>query len=160
MIGPEPVEEAMNDLCEFYRKHHEAMASAHPGVEEMLGFLKDHEVKLALFTGKGRRTTSITLEALHLGGYFDFTVSGTDVVHHKPHPEGIERALAAFSLAPHQVLMVGDGLADIKASRAAGVSMAAAVWDCYDRKRVLEAKSEYVFWEVFELLGWFRQQYS
>ena len=160
LIGSDAVDTAMNDLCDFYHHHHASMARAHSGVEEMLGFLKERDVQLALFTGKGRRTTSITLDTLDLGKYFDLTISGTDVVHHKPHPEGIRRVLDAFALQPHQALMVGDGLADIKASRAAGVPVAAALWDCYDTENVLAARSEYVFWEVSELLAWFRHQYS
>jgi len=52
--------------------------------------------------------------------------------------------------------MVGDSLGDIKASRGAGVNMAAVLWDSYDSERVRNAGAEYVFHEVAELLAWLR----
>ena len=156
LFGEEHVSDAMDDLCNFYRSHHSAMAGLHPGMDELLRFLKERGVKLALFTGKGKRTTEITLEALHLTQYFDLIVSGTDVVNHKPDPEGIRKVLHTFALKPEEVLMVGDSLGDITASRAAGVPMVAVVWDSYDKDRVLKAGTEHVFHEVGDMLAWFR----
>jgi len=156
VFGEERIDEVMDELCAFYKEHHGTMASLHHGIDDVLRFLKDHGVKLAVFTGKGKRTTEITLQALNIEHYFDLIVSGTDVINHKPHPEGIEKVLASFALQPEEVLMVGDSLGDIKASRAAGVKAASVLWDSYDRERVLAAQTDYVFHEVGEMLDWFR----
>jgi phosphoglycolate phosphatase-like HAD superfamily hydrolase len=64
--------------------------------------------------------------------------------------------MSAFSLAPEQVLMVGDSMSDLLASRDAGVRCAAVVWDSYDKQRVLAASADLVFESVIELLEWFR----
>lgn len=157
LLGEEHVPAAMEDLCSFYRNHHSAMASLHAGISDVLAFLKDHGVKQAVFTGKGVRTANITLGALGIAHFFDLVVSGNDVVNHKPHPEGIARVLTTFDLRPGEALMVGDGLSDIKSSRAAGVRMAAALWDCYDRERVLASGADYVFNTVQDMHEWFRQ---
>jgi pyrophosphatase PpaX len=156
LVGAGNVEVAMNDLCEFYREHHDAMAAMHPEMENVLHFLRSRGVRLAVFTGKGIRTATITLEAFNLAQYFDVVVSGTDVVHHKPHPEGINKVLSAFSLTPDQALMVGDALSDVLASRSAGVKMAAVVWDSYDKERILQAQTDYVFHTGGQMLDWFR----
>ena len=156
IFGEDRIVEVMDELCAFYKEHHGSMASLHQGIDEVLRFLKSHGVKLAVFTGKGKRTTEITLQALHIEQYFDLIVSGTDVVHHKPHPEGIEKVLSSFALPAEEVLMVGDSLGDIKASRAAGVRAASVLWDSYDRDRVLAAGTDYVFHEVGEMFDWFR----
>jgi len=156
LLGAERVNIAMDDLCEFYAQHHPEMASLHAGVEEVLQFLKSRGIRLAVFTGKGIRTTTITLEALGLSRYFDLVVSGTDVVNYKPHPEGIRKVIATFDVKPEQVLMVGDALTDVRASRAAGVRIAAVVWDSYDRDGVLQADSDIVFHNVGEMMDWFR----
>ena len=154
LLGRENVDDAMDDLCAFYASSHAGMAFTHPGIEEVLGFLKGRGVKLSLFTGKGRRTTGITLEQLGLARFFDLVVSGTDVARHKPDPEGIQKVLHTFSLNPAEVLMVGDSLSDVKASRAAGVRMAGVVWDSYDRDQVLNTEVEYKFQQVEELFRW------
>jgi pyrophosphatase PpaX len=157
LLGGEKVAQAMDELCDFYRSHHHLMASVHRGVDDTLRYLKERHVNLALFTGKGRRTTTITLDALDLTRYFDLIVSGNDVVRHKPHPEGIQKVMAAFSTTPTQVLMVGDALSDVKASRAAGVRMAGVLWDSFDRERMLQANTEYVFHTVDEMQTWFHK---
>jgi pyrophosphatase PpaX len=160
MFGEASVDVVMDELCDFYREHHAAMATVHAGMEDILRFLKDRGVRLAVFTGKGKRTAEITLDGLKLKHYFDLVVSGNDVVHHKPHPEGIQKVLSAFSLQPAEVLMVGDSLGDMKASRAAGVRIATVLWDSHDRERVLQAGTDFVFYETGQLLDWFRTHFN
>jgi len=156
MVFPEEkVPEAMDELCKFYEEHHAALASLYEGIDDALRYLKDHGVKLAVFTGKGRRTTAITLQALKISQYFDLIVTGNDVTNHKPSPEGIRKVMEAFSLSPEEVLMVGDSPGDIKASRAAGVRIALVLWDSHDRERVLNAETDLVFHEVRDMLAWF-----
>lgn len=157
LLGEREAVTAMEDLCSFYDDHHDEMASLHSGIEELLSFLKSQGVKLAIFTGKGKRTTEITLRALNIAHYFDLIVCGTDVLHHKPHPEGIQKVISEFNLDPSEVLMVGDALSDVKASRSAGVRVAAAVWDSYDRERLLHAGADFVFHDPIEMLTWFRE---
>ena len=147
---------AMDDLCAFYRAHHASMAALHAGIPGILEFLQGKDVRLAVFTGKGRRTTDITLDAFGLRRYFDLVVTGNDVAHHKPDPEGILRVLRTFSVPPGEALMVGDSLGDITASRGAGVRIATVLWDSYEPDRVLKAGTDYVFHSAGELLDWFR----
>jgi pyrophosphatase PpaX len=157
MVGESKLNEAMEDLCRFYRENHGKMAALHEGIEVALQMFREMDVPLAVFTGKGRRTTAITLEALGISEYFDLIVSGSDVVHHKPHPEGIKRVLDHFRVPENEVIMVGDALADIAASRAAGVTSVAVLWDSYDRERVAAAGGDFVFDDVSSFLAWLRQ---
>jgi len=156
VVGKKAAGRAMDELCEYYRKHHGRLASLHPGIEDILQFLKDRGVKLAIFTGKGKRTTEITLQELKIAHYFDLVVSGSDVLNHKPHHEGITRVIESLSINPDDVLMVGDAVSDVEASRGARVKVAAVVWDSYDRERVLQADADYVFHSVNEMFDWFK----
>ncbi len=156
IVGEHALDEAMDDLCSYYQSHHPRLAALHPGIEEVLRFLKTCGITLAIFTGKGRRTADITLHELKIGTYFDFVVSGSDVVNHKPHHEGINRVLDHFALAAGEVLMVGDALGDVSTSRGAGVRVASVVWDSYDKERVLQAGADYVFHDVNEMYEWFK----
>lgn len=155
LLGRERVEEAMEELCRFYQANHAAMARLHAGIREALDLLRQRGIPLAVFTGKGRRTTAITLEVLGLTGYFDLIVSGSDVQRHKPHPEGIMKVVEVFSVNPGEVVMIGDAMADIHASRAAGVRVGVALWDSYDRERVLNANADMVFHQVADMHAWF-----
>jgi len=156
LMPEKQVPDAMDDLCVFYRENHHAMASMHEGIEEILKFLKEMGIRLAVFTGKGRRTTDITLNAFGLRSYFDLVVTGDDVARHKPDAEGIRKILAAFSIRPENTVMVGDSLGDIAAARGAGVRVATVLWDSYDSARVLGAGPEHVFHDAAELMNWLR----
>jgi pyrophosphatase PpaX len=156
LLAQDQVPEAMDDLCGFYGAHHASMAGVHPGIPELLCFLKERGIRLAVFTGKGNRTTAITLAALGLAERFEMVVSGSDVTRHKPDPEGIAKVLDAFGIPAERVLMVGDAVSDIRASRSAGVRAAAVLWDSVDRTRVLDAGADLVFHTVAEMPPRFR----
>jgi len=157
VFGPKNLDVLMQELLDFYAANHAAMASLHHGMEDLLRFLRGEGVGLAVFTGKGRHTTSITLDALGIMDYFDCIVTGNDVAHHKPHPEGILRILEHFGVGPRDALMIGDSLSDIKASRAAGVRVASVVWDTYDPARVRAANPDCLFETVEEMTSWFHR---
>jgi pyrophosphatase PpaX len=157
LLGADRVDEVMDELCEFYKAKHKELARLHSGIPEILQLLSGQGITLAVFTGKGSRTADITLSEFNIAQYFDLVVTGNDVSHHKPHPEGIQKIIRHFDVSPSQVLMIGDALADVKASRAAGVKVAAVLWDSYDKEGMLSANADYVFHHVGELHDWFRR---
>jgi HAD superfamily hydrolase (TIGR01549 family) len=141
---------AMEDYYKFYKDEHH-LAEVYPGIKEILKSIKEKNIPLGIFTGKGRRTTLITLEVLGLDKYFDLIVTGDDVKNHKPSGEGITKFIDEFGLNKDKVLMIGDSAGDIKASREAGVKIASVVWDKFVKEEVLKLGSDYLFYSVEEL---------
>lgn len=160
MIGSQHLEAAMKDYYHFYRTEHHRLASIYPGMKEILLFLRSQHVIIGLFTGKGRRTTEITLEEFGIAQYFDVTMTGDDVDEFKPSGDGIRKILDQFSLEPSEVLMVGDSVADFIASRETGVDIASVVWDSYGKEDVLKLTSNYHFHDVYEFYEWLKQLYA
>lgn len=159
MIGSRHIDAAMEEYYDFYRIEHQRRASMFPGVVEILQFLKTHGVLVALFTGKGRKTTDISLHEFGITGYFDMTVTGDDVDEFKPSGNGIRKILEKFSLVPSDVLMVGDAVADFKAARETGVDIASVVWDSYAKDDVLRLPSDFHFHDVASLAAWLKNLY-
>ena len=153
----ENAEKVKRDYYSFYNDNH-AMANLYPGVKELLQFLKEKNILLSIYTGKGREASLLTLKKLEIYDCFDLIITGSDVKDHKPSPEGIEIFLDKYSLDKERVLMVGDAPADIKAARAAGVHVASAVWDSYAREEVLEMESNFVFHTVEEMKTFFEKE--
>jgi pyrophosphatase PpaX len=160
IVGEDRIEEAMRDYLEFYRANHNRLAHLYPGIEEVLEYTKKRGRKLAVFTGKGTHTASITLQEFSIDKYFDYVVTGNDVLKHKPSSEGLKKIMAYFSLAPDEVLMVGDSRSDVMASREAGVKVAAVVWDSYAKEEVLNMKTEFVFRSVGEFHDWLKGEFK
>jgi pyrophosphatase PpaX len=160
IVGQDQISEAMNDYLAFYRSNHNRLAQLYPGIKEILQFTKEHGKKLALFTGKGTHTTSITLQEFSIEKYFDYVVTGNDVLNHKPSSEGLEKILDHFAFKPDEILMVGDSKSDVVASREAGVSIAAVVWDSYAKEEILQMKTDFVFHTVKEFHDWLKGQFN
>jgi phosphoglycolate phosphatase-like HAD superfamily hydrolase len=85
-------------------------------------------------------------------------VTGNDVEHHKPHPDGIRQALERFGMEPSRALMVGDSVSDAKAARAAGVRIASVLWDAFDPEKVRAFNGACVFESVAAFDAWCRAQ--
>ena len=158
LLGREDVESAMDDLCQYYESHHDQMADLHPGIRDLLRFLRARHIRLCVFTGKGRRTAEITLRRLGIDGYFDLVVSGSDVQFHKPHPDGILKVLEVFSFEPARVLMVGDSISDVRASKGAGVRIAGVLWDSYNKEGMKESGADFLFETPDAFVLWCREQ--
>jgi HAD superfamily hydrolase (TIGR01509 family) len=151
LLGRDDVREEMEDLCGFYAEHHDRLASLHDGILPVLHGLKARGIIRTLFTGKGRRTTEITMRAFGLEPLLDMVVTGSDVTRHKPDPEGILNILGSFGVARENTLMVGDSMADCRAARGAGVPFAAVTWDTTQEHVLRQASPDYLFPSVPDL---------
>jgi len=160
IVPPELIDEVMKDYLHFYQAHHNQLAQLYPGIEEILRFTKERGKLLALFTGKGTHTTRITLQEFHIDKYFDYIVTGNDVLNHKPSSEGLHKIMQHFALQPDQVLMVGDAVSDVIAAQEAGIKIAAVVWDSYAKEKVIHMKADFTFHHVKEFHLWLSEHFD
>lgn len=91
-----------------------------PHVLETLTALHDRGLQLAICSSRGRPTLEGFVKTFHLERYVSMVVSANDVEHHKPHPEPVQKILAALGVAPDEAVVVGDASYDILMGRAAG----------------------------------------
>lgn len=103
------------------------------GIAELLEYLKQKGIPIAVLTGRDRQGA---LGFLETWGWMDvyFTedrVIGGDELHvrPKPSPEGVIHLAKVMGVQPSEVLMVGDGRADMLAGAAAGARTAGVLWD-------------------------------
>ena len=143
-------EDARKEYYKYYSEHH-GIARLYNGIKEILRHLKSKNYPVGIFTGKGRTASLITLEKLGVDHYFDLIVTGDDVEKHKPSPEGIMKFVKHFGLIPERVLMIGDSVSDVIASKEAGVKVASVLWDSYGKAEVKLLESDYYFHSVDEL---------
>ena len=142
--------EARKEYYKYYSDNH-WKAELYPGIKEILDYLKNEKFPLGIFTGKGREATMITLKKLTVDRYFDLILTGDDVANHKPSAEGILKFVNHFKLKNERVLMIGDSVSDVKASKEAGIKVASALWDSYAHEKVKTLQSDYYFYSVDEL---------
>jgi HAD superfamily hydrolase (TIGR01549 family) len=160
IVRPEQIDSVMKEYLAFYRAHHNQLARLYPGIDKILSYTKERGKKLALFTGKGTHTTNITLQEFKIDKYFDYVVTGNDVVQRKPSSEGLKKIMKHFAFLPDEVLMVGDAASDVNAAREAGVKIAAVLWDSYAKEKVLQMDTDFVFHDVKEFHDWLKEQFG
>jgi phosphoglycolate phosphatase/pyrophosphatase PpaX len=127
-VGDERLEECHADLCRHYEELHPVLSEGfYEGAREMLTALRAAGYPLGVVTSKGRRAWEVTASAIDLGD-FAVVITEDDVAEPKPHPEGLVAAAAALALPPEKVVYVGDSSGDLRAGRAAGMMVGAALW--------------------------------
>ena len=98
--------------------------SLRPGAAGLLDALAERGVSAAVVSNIGRAALDAALVRFGLPQRLRMVLSRDDLLHLKPHPEGIATALAALGSSAAHALFVGDSLADVQAARAAGLRVA------------------------------------
>ncbi len=100
----------------FYEENPIAGTRWMPGAEDAMAACEAQ--RIALVTNKARGVTEHVLDALGIRNRFAVVVAGGDCPL-KPSPAPIERAMAAMGCTPSVTWVVGDGIQDVAAGRAA-----------------------------------------
>lgn len=92
-----------------------------PGVETILNYLKDHQVKLAVASSTDRDKTIEHLAESEIADRFEVIVGGDMVEKGKPHPDIFLKTAELLGVAPQECMVVEDSPAGIKAAYAANM---------------------------------------
>ncbi|WP_179298912.1 HAD family hydrolase [Evansella halocellulosilytica] len=133
-------DQAIELFYEKYNEKHEELVLENIEINEMLQHLKKEGYKLGIVTGKARRSLLISLKCLQMEDLFDVTITGDDVEKPKPHPEGLQKALAELCVTNEEAAFLGDSDADILAGKRANVHTIAVQW--LPHYQTLEFKEE------------------
>jgi HAD superfamily hydrolase (TIGR01509 family) len=91
-----------------------------PEVRPLLKAMRDKYL-LGLVTSGSRDRVLRDMASVGMENTFQVIITGDDVVHPKPHPEGLLRALEKLEVTPYQAFFVGDSREDCLMARAAAV---------------------------------------
>ncbi len=91
------------------------------GLVELLSFLKERNIKIALATSTSRQTAEMNLEISDTAKFFDTLVCGNDVVNGKPHPEVFLTAAERLGANPRECAAYEDSINGIKSAYSAGM---------------------------------------
>ncbi|MCR2823559.1 HAD family hydrolase [Lederbergia panacisoli] len=121
-------DKAIEIYYEKYIEKHRELVPDNEEINNLLLLLKREGYKLGIVTGKASRSLLISLECLNMNDLFDVIITGDDVEKPKPHPEGINKALAHLNLRNTEAVFLGDSDADILAGKQANVHTIGIQW--------------------------------
>ena len=120
-----------------------------PGAGAVLDRCRAARMRLGIVTGANR--ARIGREFHRLGLSFQAIVCHEDVVHRKPHPEGIERALAQLNAGAEDCCFVGDAPEDIEMGKRAGVFTIGMLSEYVARNRMEAAAPDLLLENIEQL---------
>jgi pyrophosphatase PpaX len=132
--------------------HHDAMARPYPGVVEAVRKLHHTGVALGLVTSKLSPGAKRGVRLLGLEDELPVQVCADDVIHGKPHPEPVLKALDALAASPEETMFIGDSPHDIEAGKRAGVTTVAVTWGPFARETLAEGEPDLWLEEPIHLL--------
>ena len=127
--GREPeddlVEAMLEQFLPFYRDNIAVHSKVFPGVEELLGALREDGVRFAVCTNKSEALALPLLEQIGLAHWFDVIIGGDSAGVAKPDPKPVQLALkgcgidsSANSNGAYKSIFIGDSDTDIRAAKA------------------------------------------
>jgi phosphoglycolate phosphatase-like HAD superfamily hydrolase len=126
LLLPEKQAEGLNQYLLRYEELHCRWPSPFEGISEILSSLRAKQLFVGLITGKGNKSTELTLKNYGLENYFDVIKAGASSGPVKD--QRIEEVIEEFSLDRKEILYVGDAPSDVKACRDCNIKIAAAAW--------------------------------
>jgi len=150
-IATRPIAEraALHDAVKRWEVEHLDHARPAPGAHDLLESLLSAACRVGILTRNTRVTALNTLDAVGLRGFFDDdVVVGRECTEPKPSPAGVHRLLRHHGAPPHEALLVGDYVDDLRAARAASVQ---AVWIDHDGSGAYAAEADRTIGSLTEL---------
>ena len=141
--NPDTITEWIATYREFNLAHHDERVTAYPGAVEMVQRIKAGGHRVGLVTSKNRAGAQRGLNLVGLGDTMEVLIGADDVTNAKPHPEPVEKALAALGMSPETALFVGDSHHDIHSGRGAGTWTVGVTWGPFSRAHLEEAAPDF-----------------
>ncbi|MBU7023449.1 MAG: HAD-IA family hydrolase [Theionarchaea archaeon] len=108
-------DEVMADLAVMYERARESVQQ-----------LRD-QFLLGIVSTKFRYRIQTILKREKMLSAFNVVIGGEDVIHHKPHPEALLKAVDLLGCSPDEVIYVGDSTVDAEAARRASIRFVAVL---------------------------------
>ena len=86
-------QQAIDLYYDTYGRRHDELVKSDEQISKLLSLLADHGKRIAVVTGKGRRSYELSVERLKMKAYIDDAITGDEVARAKPDGEGILKVL-------------------------------------------------------------------
>ncbi|MBI1853789.1 MAG: phosphoglycolate phosphatase [Planctomycetes bacterium] len=143
-------DEALRVFRQFYLERPCERTRAYPAVRETLDALAG--VSLAIVTNKPQAVSEAVLEQLGLRHYFTLIVGGDALPLRKPDPLPIVHVMERLGSTATRTILVGDGIPDAQAGRAAGVAVCLVGYGYASRAELTATHPDFFIERFAELL--------
>lgn len=119
----------------YYRKHLLDNTVLYPGMKKVIQFF--HNKDKVILSNKSEEFSKKIIDRLDASQYFQFVYGGDSYKKCKPDPEPIKNIMKQFKVGKKDTVIIGDGVNDILAAKAAGIKSIAVGYG-YSQKEILK----------------------
>jgi phosphoglycolate phosphatase len=141
--------EAREIFLNYYEDHLLDSTDLYPGVRDVLGHFQTK--RKWIVTNKLHKLTVRIAEELQIRDLFDGILGRDSVRHPKPDPRVIYDILETSGIEKKRVVVIGDGVHDIRLAKNAGVLGCAFLKGLGDREALLHEQPDISFADMSEL---------
>ncbi len=130
LAGRQPIGRRDEFITLFAKRADEVMANLtvlYAEVPPVIQILRENGIKLGIVSTKFRYRIEGILEREKLLHHFQIIIGGEDVKEHKPHPQGLIKAIDRLRCAPSSVVYVGDSVTDAEVAERANAPFIAVL---------------------------------
>lgn len=128
---------------ENYEKDYLYDTDAYDGIKELLGALKEKNIKIAVCSNKPDNVVHFVAETIFGKNYFDAVCGVIDGMPTKPDPSCALRIAAELGVKPSECLFLGDTNVDIFTAKNAGMTSVGVLWGFRSRTELVQAGADY-----------------
>ena len=149
-------EEALPLYMEYFSRDCMRGVAPYEGISELLSFLKERGIRMAVFSNKPHAQTVKNIETIFGRGYFDAVRGEQPGTPKKPAPDGALLICRELGVSPEECLYLGDTNTDMRTGAAAGMDTVGVLWGFRDRGELEASHPRYLAAHPSEVEAIFR----
>lgn len=137
-------EEALPLYMKNFAKYCMRDVKPYDGIPHLLAYLRENQVKIAVFSNKPHDQAVENIETVFGNGYFDCVRGEQPGTPKKPAPDGALSICAELKIKPEECLYLGDTNTDMRTGIAAGMDTVGVTWGFRDREELESFSPKYL----------------
>ena len=125
------------------------------GVYEVLEFLKENNIKMALCSSSPKNYIKNILQECNFEKYFDFIISADDVIKSKPDPTIYLKAIEELKVLNDECFVIEDSKSGIQAGKNANIKVIAIKDDRFYQD---QTRADYIFTNMKDILEFLKNE--
>jgi phosphoglycolate phosphatase len=118
-LSKEKIDKIIEEVdIEIEKVEYEAAINAKmiDGIDKVLEFGRNKNLKHAIFTFNTKKNAEISLRTVNLLHYFDMILGRDNVINLKPHPDHLIQICNQLKVKSNEIIVIGDNVRDIEAA--------------------------------------------
>lgn len=146
-------EEILPIYMEVFAEHCLYGMHAYEGIPELLEYVKNKGMKIAVVSNKPHAQAVDTTEYVFGKGYFNSIIGEKEGTPKKPDPAMALNAAKEFGVKPEECLYFGDTNTDMQTGKAAGMTTVGVLWGFRGREELEQHAPDYLIESPTEMIA-------